>query len=212
MKTILCLRHPWFIALACILLTGCLFKRTTDSTRHFVLTPIPANDPPPVEAATQHLSVEIAFVRMPSQLLRDSVVVRNGENEIEYLENALWADRLDHSFERTLAVNLSRLLSSDGIYLADWGRGKATAKVCVNVQQFEVDTGGKGTLIAQWRITVPENEQPLKSGLTRLARTGDSPSGKPEVIATTLSELEADFSRELAESIRESAERLARVN
>jgi hypothetical protein len=82
----------------------------------------------------------------------------------------------------------------------------------VNVQQFEVDTGGKGTLIAQWRITVPENEQPLKSGLTRLARTGDSPSGKPEVIATTLSELEADFSRELAESIRESAERLARVN
>jgi uncharacterized lipoprotein YmbA len=148
---------------------------------------------------------------MPSELLRDSVAVRNGQNEIEYLQNALWADRLDHSFERTLAVNLSRLLSSDGIYLADWGRAKATARVSVNVQQFEVDTAGNGTLIAQWRITVPENEQPLKSGLTTLSRTGDSPSGKPEVIATTLSELEADFSRELAQSIRESADKLARA-
>jgi len=149
---------------------------------------------------------------MPSELLRDSVAVRNGENEIEYLENALWADRLDHSFERTLAINLSRLLSSDGIYLDNWGRDKAMAKVSVNVQQFEVDTHGKGTLIAQWRITAPENEQPLKSGLTRLARTGDSPSGKPEVIAATLSNLEADFSRELAQSIRESAEKLPRVD
>src|SRR5262250_623363 len=113
MKEIYRLRDHLFIALACILLAGCAFKRTTDSTRHFVLTPIPAKDPPPVEAATRHLSIEIAFVRMPSELLRDSVAVRNGENEIEYLENALWADRLDHSFERTLAVNLSRLLSSD---------------------------------------------------------------------------------------------------
>lgn len=189
-----------------------MFKRTTDSTRHFVLAPIPANNSAPAEAATRHLSIEITFVRMPSQLLRDSLAVRNGDNEIEYLENALWADRLDHSFERTLAVNLSRLLSSDSIYLADWGRGKATARVSVNVQQFEVDTRGNGTLIAQWRITAPENEEPLKSGLTRLARTGGVPSGKPEVIATTLSELEADFSRELAQSIRESTQKLASVN
>lgn len=212
MKSIVRLPYLLNIALTCTLLTGCMFKRTADSPRHFVLAPIPANNAAPAGPTTRHLSIEITFVKMPSQLLRDSLAVRTGENEIEYLENALWADRLDHSFERTLAVNLSRLLSSDSIYLADWQRGKATARVSVNVEQFEVDTHGNGTLIAQWRITAPENEEPLKSGVTRLARKGAVPSGKPEVIATTLSELEADFSRELAQSIRESTQKLASVN
>jgi len=149
---------------------------------------------------------------MPSSLLRDSMAVHNGANEIEYLKNAVWAERLDHGFERTLAVNLSRLLASDGIYVEDWGRGQAMARVSVNVQQFQVDTRGTGTLIAQWRITAPGKELPLKSGLASLSRTGPPPSGKPEVVATTLSDLAADFSRDLAQAIRESAEKHARAD
>jgi uncharacterized lipoprotein YmbA len=132
------------------------------------------------------------------------MAVRKGTNEIDYLENALWAERLDHSFERTLASNLSQLLSPDGIYLDDWGRDQVAVRVSINVQQFDVDTRGTGTLIAQWRIAARENDSPLKSGLARLARTGTPPNGKPELIAATLSELAADFSRELAQSIRES--------
>jgi uncharacterized lipoprotein YmbA len=149
---------------------------------------------------------------MPSQLLRDSMSVHSGANEVEYLENALWAERLDHSFERTLAVNLSRLLSSDSVYLAEWGRDQAMVRVSINVQQFEVDTRGTGTLVAQWRITAPEKDLLLKSGLARLSRTGASPRNKPEVIATTLSELEAEFSRQLAQAIRDSAEKYVRTD
>jgi hypothetical protein len=76
--------------------------------------------------------------------------------------------------------------------------------VFVNVQQFDVDTSGRGTLIVQWRITAPGNDTPLKSGHANLARMGASPRGHPEVIAATLSELAAEFSRELAQPIRES--------
>jgi uncharacterized lipoprotein YmbA len=149
---------------------------------------------------------------MPSQLLGDSVSVRNGTNEIEYLHNAVWADRLDHCFERALAANLSRLLSSDGIYLDNWARDQVMARVSVDVQQFEVDAHGTGTLVAQWRITAPGKEPPLKHGLARLARTGSPPNGKPEIIATTLSDLAADFSRQLAQEINESAEKYAWAN
>jgi uncharacterized lipoprotein YmbA len=194
-------RHLLFIAITGLFVTGCMLKRATESTRHFVLTPIPANEIAP--AAARHWSIGLGSVRMPSQLLRDFIVVRNGANEVEYLENALWAERLDHGFERTLAANLSRLLSSDGIYLEDWGRDQVMARVSVNVQQFEVDTGGSGTLVAQWRITAPD-DRPLKSGLAQLSRTGASPRGKPEVVATTMSDLAADFSRDLAQSIRDT--------
>src|SRR5262245_54759483 len=115
-------RKLLFVALTGLLLTGCSLKRATDSTRHFVLTSIAAVETAP--AALRHCSIGLGSVRMPSQLLRESIAVRTGTNEIEYLENALWAERLDHGFERTLAANLSRLLSSDGVGVEDWGRDR----------------------------------------------------------------------------------------
>ncbi|HXJ55990.1 MAG TPA: PqiC family protein [Verrucomicrobiae bacterium] len=191
-----------FVAVAGILLTGCLLNRATVSTRHFILAPIATNEP--ASAATEHLSVGIGFVKMPSYLLRNSMAVRNRTNEIEYLEDALWGERLDQCFQRTVAANLSRLLSSDSIYLTDWGHDQVMVRVFISVQQFDVDTGGTGTLIAQWRTAAPDSDMPLKSGYARLVRTGASPRGNPEVIATTLSDVAAEFSRDLAVSIRES--------
>src|SRR5213592_3959026 len=93
---------------------------------------ISPNEPAP--SATERLSVGIGFVKMPSYLLRNSMAVRNGANEIEYIEDAQWAERLDHCFQLTLVANLSRLLSSNGIYLTDWGRGQVQARVFINVQ------------------------------------------------------------------------------
>jgi hypothetical protein len=58
--------------------------------------------------------------------------------------------------------------------------------------------------MAQWRITAPGNDVPLKSGRTRLDRVGASPRRKPEAIAQTLSDLAAQFSRDLAQAIREA--------
>jgi uncharacterized lipoprotein YmbA len=189
------------VAVTGMLLTGCLFKPVTVSTRHFVLVPISTNEPVP--AATEPLSVGIGLVKMPSYLLKSSMAVRNGY-EIEYLQDARWVERLDQCFQRTLAANLSRLLPSDTIYLSDWGRNEVMVRVFINVQQFDVDNHGGGTLIAQWRITAQDSDVSLKSGLARLARTGASPHANPEVIATTLSDLASEFSRHLAQSIRES--------
>jgi uncharacterized lipoprotein YmbA len=192
-------------ALICTFLTGCLFKPVTVSTRHFVLSPVSTNEP--ASASAEHLSVGIGFVEMPSYLLRDSMAVRNGNNEIDYLENALWAERLDHSFQQTLAANLSGLLPSSRFYVGRWGTGQVTVRVALAVQQFDVDTGGQGTLIAQWRILAPDGDVPLKSGTSRLRRTGASPRGNPQTIATTLSDLTAEFSRDLARTIRECSEK-----
>src|SRR5258706_2923487 len=83
-----------------VLLTGCLLKTATVPARHFVLAPIPPDESGP--APKEHASVEIGFVKMPAYLLRDSIAGRNGLNEIEYLENALWAERLGQSFQRAL--------------------------------------------------------------------------------------------------------------
>jgi uncharacterized protein len=196
-----------YIALAfvCTTLSGCMFKPITISTRHFALTPIPTSEPRQAALSNpENLSVGIGFVKMPSYLLRNSIAVRKGDNEIEYLEDALWSERLDESFQRDLAANLGDLLPSERIYLTDWAHDQVTVAVYINVQQFDVDLSGRGTLIAQWRITAPGSDVLLKSGRARLERIGASPRGKPEVIAETLSDLAAQFSRDLAQSIREA--------
>jgi uncharacterized lipoprotein YmbA len=193
------------LILVSALLSGCMLKPVTVSTRHFALAPIPTSDPRPVaRAGSEQMSVGIGFVKMPSYLLRNSMAVRNGANEIEYLDDALWSERLDESFQRDLAANLADLLPSDSIYLTDWGHNQVMVALHINVERFEVDIKGHGTLVAQWRITAPGSVVPLKSGRARLERTGASPRGKPEVIAETLSELAAQFSRDLAQSIREA--------
>jgi uncharacterized lipoprotein YmbA len=203
-------RHILFVAVIGMLLAGCSFKRVTDSPRHFVLTPIGEGDPAP--GTRRNLSVGIGYVRMPPELLRDSIAVQNGTNEFQYLENALWAERLDHGFERTLAANLSQLLSSDSIYTGDWSKDQVILRVSIQVQKFEVDSRGNGTLLARWRIKARDKEQPLKSGIARVTRTGASPHGKPEIIVTTLSDLTADFSRDLAQALRESSQKFAQTD
>jgi len=186
-----------------VLLGGCVIKPAPVPTRHFVLAPIPAHEHAPT--ITQPLAVEVGFVKMPSYLLRDSMVIRKSADEVEYLETALWAERLDHCFRQTLAENLSQLLAADRTYVARVECDRMVVRVSVNVDQFEVDTAGRGTLLASWRLIAGGADKPMKIGQARLARTGASPRGKPEVIATTLSDLAAEFSRELAPSIRESA-------
>src|SRR5881392_2329375 len=116
---------PWrylqFVALVCgvgLLLSGCLLKPVTVSTRRFILAPIPASEHASV--AAEQLSVGVGFVKMPAYLLRNSIAVRKGVSEIQYLEDSLWGERLDQSLQQTLAANLSTLLPSDRVYLSAW--------------------------------------------------------------------------------------------
>jgi len=191
-----------FVSVVGLLLTGCLLKPKTVSARHFVLAPIATNDS--ALAAMKNVSIEIGLVKMPSYLLRDSMAVRHGANEIDYLEDALWAERLDQCLQQVLAADLSRLLSSDSIYVSGRGRTEPQARIFVDVQQFDVDADGRGTLIAQWRITSAPGDRLLKGGYTRLERAGAPPRGNPEIIAATLSSLAGEFSRDLAQSLSES--------
>ena len=186
-------------SLSVVLLTGCLLKTATVPARHFVLAPIPPDESGP--APKEHASVEIGFVKMPAYLLRDSIAVRNGLNEIEYLENSLWAERLDQSFQRALMTDLDGSLP-ETVHFADSERNRQTVKIFINVHRFDVDTKGRGTLVAQWRIAAADGARSLTSGYTSLDRTGVSPRGNPAAIAATMSELTAEFSNELARSLK----------
>jgi hypothetical protein len=70
-----------------------------------------------------------------------------------------------------------------------------------------VDTGGRGVLVAWWRVLAPGGEKTLKTGEAHLSRSGPAPEIDPSGAVATLSELVADLSRQLVEGAKEATGR-----
>ena len=188
---------------ACAGLTSCGFLKPAKSTaRYFVLTPLPA--PAPAPAAASSLAVGLGQVKLPAYLFDTSLAVRKGTNEVEYLPSALWAERLDTGFQRVLAADLAIVLPTDRIHQSAWQRDAVAAEIYVTLEQFDVDASGRGVLVARWRILSAGGEKILKAGGTRLTRQGPPPDEGASGAVATLSELVANFSRQLAQVLQEA--------
>ncbi len=190
----------------CASLTGCFgfLKPAHETARHFVLTSLPSGGT--MTALPASLAVGVGQVKLPAYLFDTSLAVRKDTNEIDYLPLALWAERLDTGIQRVLAANLATLLSTDRVRLSTWRSEDVGAEVYVTIQQFDVDTSGRGVLLAWWRILSPAGEKTLKTGESRLSRQGLAPDANPSGAVATLSDLLAELSQQLAQAIREATQ------
>ena len=199
------LRFLLLVAAGCGL-TGCFgfLKPSPVNTRYFVLTPLPAAKTVPSVSAAP-VALGIGFIKLPAYLFNSAVAVRTAPNEISYLDNVLWAERLDNGLQWILAANLATLLPTDRIRLSAWQPEDVTVEVYVTVEQFDVDSTGRGVLVAWWRILSPGGGKTLKAGQFRAARPGPVLNTDPQGAIATLSELAADLSREIAVGIKAGA-------
>jgi uncharacterized protein len=186
------------------LLAGCSFlKPAVSTTRHYVLTPAAAT--PARAAAGGGPAVGLGPVKLPAYLFNSSFAVRNGTNEIDYLPNALWAERLDSGFQRVLGADLATVLPTDNLRLSAWQKDQVSAELYVTLEQFDVDAAGQGVLSGRWRMVGPGGDPVLKSGGIRLTRSGPTPDTDVSGAVATLSELVAEFSRQIAPTLRSAA-------
>ena len=191
-------------AVACTCLTGCFsfLKPARATAQHFVLTPVPAAEPAQATSGTP--AVGVGQVKLPAYLFNTSVAIRKGTNEIEYLPQTLWAERLDTGLQRVLAANLARLLPTDQIRLSAWRSEDVAAEVYLTVEQFDVDANGRAVLVAWWRVLSPGGDKTLKAGESHFTRQGPTPDSNPSGAVATLSDLLADVSRQLTQVLKET--------
>jgi uncharacterized lipoprotein YmbA len=189
---------------ACACLTGCFgfLKPAQETARHFVLTSLPA--PATMTELPEGLAVGVRQVKLPAYLFDTSLAVRKDTNEIDYLPLIVWAERLDTGIQRALAANLATLLPTDRVRLSAWRSEDVGAEVYVSIEQFDVDTRGRGVLVARWRVLSPGGKETLKAGESRLSRQGPAPNANPSGAIATLSDLLAEQSRQLAQAITEA--------
>ena len=190
-------------AFAC--LCGCLnLKPARDNARYFLLSAIPGPNTAPdaAQPASPPPVIGVGPVKLPPYLLKNTFAVRKGSNEVEYLETALWAEGLDRGLSRILAADLSTRVPNSQLRLPAWRGEEVTFEVYVTVQQFDVDAAGCGTLAAWWRILSPGGEKPLKAGQFHASRQGPSSRVDPQGAAATLSQLTADLSAQIAQTLK----------
>jgi uncharacterized lipoprotein YmbA len=179
-------------------LSGCSILKPAKSTAHYyVLTPIAAT-----QGGAGAVAVGLGQVKLPPYLFNTSIAVRKGTNEVEYLDTAIWAERLEAGFQRVLAADLAAVLPTDQVRLSAWRSQDVAAEVYVTIEQFDVDASGRGSLIASWRILSPGGEKVLKAGGSRLSRQGPTMDAGASGAVATLSELIADLSRQLALALK----------
>ena len=183
-------------------LAGCtVLKPSGVNPQSFILTPLPAATAPSHAGG----GVGVGLVKIPGYLFKNSIAVRQGTNQIAYLEKAVWAERLDRGLQRVFAANLASLLPTDRVSLSAWRPQDVNVEVFVTIEQFDVDYNGRGVLAAWWRLLSAGHERELKAGQFRSVHTGPPPGSDPQGAAATMSELAADLSREMAEAIKAAA-------
>jgi len=168
-----------------------------DRTRFFVLAPI-SPDPGTVERLRPDAVIGLGPMTFPSYLRRTALVTRVGPNRVTFSDDARWAEPVETSFQRVLALNLATLLGTDRIVGYPWVRPPAPDyAIAVDVSRFERTTDGGGELAA--RVTIHDRAgKVLERRDVRLVE--HAPGGGEEDTVAALSTALAGLSREIAGS------------
>ncbi|MGH7957569.1 MAG: PqiC family protein [Opitutaceae bacterium] len=196
-------RHllPATCLLICLLtLSGCsLPKPQPDPTRFFVLSTAAVRATPVPNAPVVHLrEVELA-----SYLRTRPVIVRRGENEIEFREFALWGEPLEMGIARVLREELLARGAASGVVSSPGRREQANAELNLGVRVLACEGGANGEVVfrAVWEVAT------TGAPATAIARGDFRPAdlrwdGKTEAsLAAQLSQAVAGLAGEIAGAI-----------
>jgi len=208
-----------FLAISALALTaGCssLLAPRPDRTKFYVLTPIAnADAAQPTPPAAHQLAIGLGPVKFPDYLSHLEVVTRVSPNRVDLSTTDRWAEPLDESFRRVLALNLATLLGTDQVVPFPWySTAKFDYRIEVTVERFERDGSGGTQLAANWIIRGGHSDRPLLSrqsnfsesaGMAPGAATGSSSASAAgtsmDAAAAALSADLNDLSKQIAAAI-----------
>jgi uncharacterized lipoprotein YmbA len=189
------------LALAIVAAAGCLRPKRADDIAHSYVLSAAAVRPSEVAPAVRGLRLGLAPVQMPAYLLDRRIMLRHGTNEVVYLENHHWAERLDQAVQRVVGADLSTLLDSDRVVLSSWLRQSVQAEVYLSVQRFDCDDRGQVRLDARWRIAAPGGENTLLTGHSDITQQAGAGISNLDSAVSQMSQALADMSGQIVAAL-----------
>ncbi len=134
------------ISIATVLATAC----TSTPVHYHTLVPIPVNAA--VVRPESSYRVDVAPVKIPAQVDRSELVVRQKNGEIALLDNELWIAPLSDELRSAMSVEIIRQLASADAH--DALHHPATISVGVDIERFESAPGDYVLIEAFWHLSV----------------------------------------------------------
>ncbi len=190
------------------MLAGCLSSFTTpqpDRTRFYTLT-AKVEAEPGSNPGLDDMTLGLGPVRIPGYLDRDQLVTRVSESRFDVSENDRWIEPLDENLSRVLAQDLYALLKSDRIFRYPWPNGRyITHQIDIEVLRFEATAANEAQLSARWAVIETATKQMLASKTSSIKKPiqGAAKEAAVEALSATV----ADFSREIANTVRAAAKK-----
>jgi uncharacterized lipoprotein YmbA len=195
-----------FIFCAMLLLVGACSpfgSGTVQPSKYYVLNSLYSHDETPQPVADlSDIGILVGPIRIAMYLDRSDVIIRNTHNEIEIADFASWAGPLPENFSRILAENLSLWLNTKKVAMFPGSKLPIyDYNVSMNVTRFDGRPGDSAQLRARWVILGKKRKTLLFKEHTVLNQPTENDS--IEALVAAQSRLVADFSREIAEAIKD---------
>ncbi len=132
-------------------LSACLGGGGNPAIKYYLLDPVPAEQ---LWTSDQTLRIEIIDLQIPQYLERFHIASREGENQLVFSEYHQWGENLRKNLLRTLARNLSELLSTADIATPlNRTSSSPDLRLQVHIEAFEQARDGSVRLAARWQLS-----------------------------------------------------------
>ena len=190
------------------ILAGCspFGSGTRVPTKSYVLSSLYSEEVKPQPLANLNdVGILVGPVKLPLYLDRTDIVTRASPNRVEIADFAQWAGPLLENFPRVLAENLSILLSTDRVAIfPELSPVLFDYNVNVYVTRFDGMPGDKAYLRARWIVLGKKRKKVLFEKHSVLEQPTENDS--MEALIQAKSVTVAEFSREIAEAIKQLVE------
>jgi uncharacterized lipoprotein YmbA len=192
------------LTIALIGATGCssILAPRPDPTHFFILSANNAAPSGATQPPTGALTIGLGPIGFPDYLARAEIVSRTADNRIDLAANDRWAEPLDVTFKRVLALDLSRALGGAQVAEFPWFGSKPefTYRIEVTVDRFETDAQNAAQLTARWSVINGSDGRVLHASASAI--NVPAASTDHAATATALSVAEDQFAIELAAAVR----------
>lgn len=142
------------IMAAASLAAGC----STTTTMHYDLKS--AADTQPTNQSTNMVRYQLASINVPESLDVETLIVRQPNNTLMVLSHDKWVAPFSQVLQNALSATLTQSLGTppmpvDMLKASGTGQSSNTAKIFVDLQQFEMQPAKLASLGALWQIDMP---------------------------------------------------------
>lgn len=141
------------------ILAGCS-SGGSSSVRFYLVDPVELSE---VRSGSEKpLKIEIINLHIPEYLERSHIATRSGESRLQFSEFNQWGENLRKNLMRTMARNLSNLLSTADISTPlSRSSSMPDYRLEIHIDQFEQDSEGLVKLSARWQLINTIESGPL---------------------------------------------------